>query len=108
MSRALAWGLALLLPLPLARAQDGPKDEKPIKIDGKLTTHDPKDDVTKHPSKVHEQKLKGGQTYTIDMVSRDLDSFLRLEDSGKKELAKDDDGGGFPNARIVFKCPKDD
>src|SRR5262249_13351623 len=48
-------------------------------------------------------------TYTIDLISSDrsgrkLDTFLRLENAGGKELAQDDDGGGFPNSRIVFKA----
>ena len=55
-------------------------------------------------------ELKAGTTYQIDMVrvgnkkQNMLDPFLRLEDSNGKELAKDDDGGGIPNARIIFDC----
>jgi serine protease Do len=41
----------------------------------------------------------------MDMTSKDLDAFLRLEDAAGKELAKDDDGGGGRNARIQFACP---
>src|SRR5947208_6055817 len=37
-----------------------------------------------------------------------FDPYLRLEDSSGKELAFDDDGGGFPNAKLIFKAPKDD
>ena len=44
---------------------------------------------------------KGG-TYTIDMVSNQLDSYLYLEDSNGRVLAQDDDSGGNLNARIIW------
>ena len=51
--------------------------------------------------------MKKGQSYTIDLISQ-WDNFLRLENARGDQLAADDDSGGFPNARIVFKAPKDD
>ena len=57
--------------------------------------------------KTHEVKLSAGFTYTIDMVSVEIDSYLILEDEKGNILAEDDDGGGFPNARIVFRAPED-
>jgi hypothetical protein len=111
MCRTLVWGLMLLVPLPAAWSQETNKtdDKGTKKITGKLSPDDPKDKVmAKSPHQVHTMKMKAGKTYQIDLVSRAFDSFLRLEDSAGKELAKDDDGGGFPNARIVFKAPKDD
>ena len=36
----------------------------------------------------------------IEMGSTDFDSYLILEDSTGLEIAWDDDGGGFPNARL--------
>jgi hypothetical protein len=36
------------------------------------------------------------------MRSKEFDSFLRLEDAGKKQLAEDDDSGGGVDAQIVF------
>jgi thiol-disulfide isomerase/thioredoxin len=105
------WSIALVAMLPLianlGRATRD-QDEKDIKIEDKLTKDDPKDKKTGTFSKVHPVKLKGGNTYIIDMVSTEVDSILRLESKEGKELAFDDDGGGDPNARIVFKCPKDD
>ena len=50
--------------------------------------------------------MKAGQGYTIDLISQ-WDNFLRLEDAQGKQLAQDDDSGGFPNARIVFTAPQD-
>jgi serine protease Do len=73
----------------------------------KLSDTDGKDKVRKQLCKLYTVNLKGGNTYQIDMTSKEIDPFLRLEDAGGKELASDDDSGGFPNARIVFPCPKD-
>jgi hypothetical protein len=56
--------------------------------------------------------MKAGSTYTIDLISGDptgkkLDTFVRLENPAGKEVAQDDDGGGFPHSRIVYKPAKD-
>ena len=116
MRRLVFLGLAGLMLLPAARAGDD-KDKKDakddaFKIEGKLTKDDPADKVLKRsPHKAHDFKMKAGAIYLIDMVSKDpkvLDAFLRLEDSAGKNLAMDDDSGGYPNARILFKAPKDD
>jgi hypothetical protein len=40
------------------------------------------------------------------MVSNQIDSYLRLESAAGQQLAQDDDGGGFPNARIMFVAPR--
>ncbi len=44
-----------------------------------------------------------GSIYTLEMTSKEVDSFLRLEDSAGKQLAADDDSAGDLNARIVFR-----
>jgi peroxiredoxin len=77
-----------------------------MRFEGKLTADDPKDPQRQGPSKIHVVKLKDGKTYTIDMVSKQLDSYLRLEDSKGNQLDEDDDSGGDLNARIVFNCSK--
>jgi len=51
-------------------------------------------------------EMEAGKTYQIDMVSGAFDSYLFLEDPDQKLLARDDDGGGFPNARITIKAAK--
>src|SRR5262249_41467442 len=54
-------------------------------------------------------KGKAGTIYVIDMASKDFDTYLRLEDSDKKQLAENDDiAPDNLNSRIVFKAPKDD
>jgi hypothetical protein len=55
--------------------------------------------------KIYHIQLVAGKTYQIDMKQIGaLDPFMRLEDNMRTQLAQDDDGGGFPNARIVFNC----
>ena len=115
---------ALLAPqlcMSMAAAQDDKKDEKQeskkpelltlkegvAKVDGALKADDEMDRVQKNPCKVYVVDFKTGRNYKIDMVSKELDSYLRLEDATGKELAKDDDGGGFVNARVHFHCPAD-
>jgi len=57
--------------------------------------------------KVEEVKMTAGTKYTIEMDSAEIDSFLILEDAKETMLASDDDGGGFPNAKLEF-TPKTD
>jgi len=49
---------------------------------------------------VHAVRLTAGVTYTIDMTSNVLDSYLIL--SGFGVQIQDDDSGGNLNARIIF------
>jgi HEAT repeat protein len=74
---------------------------------GVLTSDDPMDPVRGGSHQVvHMFQMKAGKTYTIDLKST-WDNFLRLENAQGKQLAQDDDSGGFPNARIVFNAPAD-
>jgi hypothetical protein len=108
MYRILVWELVLLVPLPAVWCQESKNDDKGLRVEGKLSPDDAKDKVvTKSPHQVHVMKMKAGQTYQIDLVSKAFDAFLRVEDESGKELASDDDGGGFPDARLYFKAPED-
>lgn len=70
-----------------------------------LTEEDAKDKVNQTSvAKVYTVNFDAGKTYRIDMTSRQLDSFLRLENADGTQVAADDDGGGFPNARIIYKA----
>jgi hypothetical protein len=92
----------------LAWTSGGEKTEgEVLKVDGELATTDPDDAVRKHPHKVFTLKMAAGVTYIIDMKSTQIDSYLRLEDASKKQLAQDDDSGGDLNARIAFRCTVD-
>jgi hypothetical protein len=60
------------------------------------------------PHKVHTVKLHAGKNYQIDMVSTAFDNYLFLEDSTGTVLQEDDDGGGYPNARLIFRPTRTD
>lgn len=78
---------------------------KDLVVDGILTEKDDKDKVrTKSYCKTYVYKMVNGRTYQIDMKSKDLDSYLRLENPKGDEVAHDDDSGGFPDARIIYKA----
>ncbi len=86
--------------------KDKPKF-KDLKIDGELRPDDEKDSQRNTRCKVHLVTLNAGQRYTIDMVGRGFDAYLRLEDKAGKQLDEDDDSGGDLNAQIVFNCTRD-
>jgi hypothetical protein len=95
-----------------------PMSNKPLlKQEGKLTAADPayenKNAFAKRPHhKAYKVTLEAGRFYIIDMVHKGkggfggIDPFLYLEDPAGKVEASDDDGGGFPDARIVFRPTK--
>jgi hypothetical protein len=93
--------------------KDGKKEEKkgPAKdvvVEGELTNADLKDKVrTEMYCKTYTYKMTEGRTYQIDLKGANgLDTYLRLENPAGDQVAEDDDGGGFPDARIVYKAPK--
>lgn len=78
-----------------------------LKIDDSLANTDPKDKVRANSwHKVHPFRMTAGKSYTIDMTSSQFDPYLRLEDAKGAQLAQDDDGGDFTNARIFFTAPR--
>src|ERR1700736_3044366 len=105
-----------LVPAGWAQAAGGKGDEKGLKVTGELTKDDPFDKAReKCHAKTYKFKMEANKTYVIDLKSlekgKDFDLYLRLEDSGGKQLAEDDNGGGgeFGNdARITFTAPKTD
>ncbi len=58
----------------------------------------------KRHMKVEEIEFTAGVTYIIEMKSDDVDPYLILEDANGSQLAADDNSGGFPNAKIVFRA----
>lgn len=109
MARLLAFAiLAFLAATQLAPVVGKEKQkDKEFRHEGKLTKDDPVDEGRKGPKHVHKVQMKAGKIYTIDMVSRDFDSYLRLLDPAGRQLEEDDDSGGMLNSRIIFNCPKD-
>jgi thiol-disulfide isomerase/thioredoxin len=113
MVRIWAVTLLALLPVSAVAAQAGDdKDkgkDKVFKVEGTLAETDPKDKETNTPTNKYDYKMKEGTAYIIDMVSTEVDSYLRLLDPSGKQVAYDDDGpmgALYPNAQIVYKAPK--
>jgi hypothetical protein len=75
---------------------------------GTWTQQDPIHPQTQSPFKTYKVNLTAGKIYTIDLISNEpgQDPYLFLTDSAGKVLAQDDDGGGFPNARITYMPDK--
>jgi hypothetical protein len=91
---------------PPKKETAGPPEIKGvITIKGFLSRHDPRDRMRNGGCQIFTFKMQGGKQYQIDMNSL-WDNYLRLEDDFGNTLAQDDDSGGFPNARIIFQCPK--
>jgi hypothetical protein len=87
----------------------GGAGEQLLNVAGNIQPTDAPDPVRRNPGKVHEVKFKKGMTYQIDLMSKNFDAFLRLEDDAGKEVAKDDDGAGDGtlNSRIKHTAEKD-
>src|SRR5262245_7699328 len=89
--------------------KDKDKDKKAedVVVNDALTAKEQKDKVRAGCyCKTYVFKMAEGKTYQLDMKSKEFDSYLRLEDPDGKQVAADDDGGGFPDARIIFRAPK--
>jgi peroxiredoxin len=84
----------------------GKEKDKDLTFKGELTKDDAKDKQRGGPAKTYTVKLTAGNTYTIDLMSKDFDAYLRLLDAKDNQLDEDDDSGGDLNSRIIFNCPK--
>jgi hypothetical protein len=74
-----------------------------LNIAERLSETDPHDRVrTDSFARAYKVQLKAGVTYTIDLISSDFDTYLRLENDAGVQVAVDDDGGDGLNARIVY------
>jgi hypothetical protein len=60
------------------------------------------------PAQRFEVQLQAGKQYRLTMDSKDLDSFLVLQDKTGKELASDDDSGGGLNSLLLYTPSSDD
>jgi hypothetical protein len=76
-----------------------------LSVEAVLTKDDPLDKARKKHCRGYDVQMNGGKPYVIDLMSKQFDAFLRLEDAAGKQLAQDDDSGGGTNARIRFKAP---
>jgi len=93
---------------PMATVKELALKDGALTEESQLDNTDPRDPVRRQSfAKFYSVKLEAGKRYQIDMMSDDLDSYLRLGDATGKQLAQDDDSGDGRNARIVFHCPAD-
>lgn len=99
--------LTLLAFVPFVVAFTLAGETKDFQVNRMFSKDDPRDAERKGPSQVHVVKMKAGKAYTIDMMSSDVDSYLRLLDPKGMQLAADDDGGDGLNSRILFNCTMD-
>jgi hypothetical protein len=113
-SRAGGLAAALLVLAPAwAAAQNAPE----LNLSGgravaraSLAKDDPDDrlDLTgKARCKVFAVRLEAGRKYKITMTSKDLDSYLRLENPNRLNETGDDNGAGGKDARIVYECKRE-
>ncbi len=89
--------------------KDKEKDKKleDVVVNDALTNADLRDKAKPQCyCKTYTFKMTEGKSYQIDMKSMAVDSYLRLEDPQGNQVAFDDDSGGFPDARIVYRAPK--
>lgn len=76
---------------------------KGLRLNGSLLATHPKDEVrSRSHYRVYHVELRAGETYVIEMQSKDLDAYLRVEDASGRELARDDDSGTGRDARLEF------
>ncbi len=86
------------------------KDKIVLEKKGKIAENDAKIKPTQGaamPAQRFEVRLQAGKRYRLTMDSKDLDSFLILQDKTGKELAFDDDSGGGQNSLLVFTPSSD-
>jgi Bacterial pre-peptidase C-terminal domain len=91
-------------------ALKGEAKARPIGKDGfTITANIAQGDTTaiSKLGRVYSVELKAGETYTINLDSPTMDSYLYLFDSKNKLHAQDDDSGGDVNSQITFRATAD-
>jgi CHAT domain-containing protein/tetratricopeptide (TPR) repeat protein len=85
-----------------------------LSIEGKIAADDAKVAVTvapgksgELPAKRHLVKLLGGKSYRVTMRSKDLDSFLVVQDSKGRQVAFDDDSDSDLDAELTLDVKED-
>ncbi len=93
-------------PGPVAKAPAPLQGTVVFRREGTLKPDDAIYAEQKAPHQAISVELIAGKSYAIDLASKAIDPFLYLENPDGKIIAKDDDGGGELNARIVLVAPK--
>ena len=86
---------------------EGDRDRYFAFIANAIAPGDPADKVRRHQCKTFDVRLAAGKTYQFDLMSRQFDAFLRIEDAAGAQIAFDDDGGDGLNSRIVLRIGKE-
>jgi WD40 repeat protein len=84
-----------------------PLDDRPNLSRGEIILDAAGELTGAEPIRPYAIRLETERWYQFDMTSTQVDSLLTLEDPDGKLVIQDDDGGGYPDARIIFKCPKE-
>lgn len=90
-------GPVKLFPLP------APTAKQPAAADGILGNDDSPDQYRDFPGKIHTVELTAGKVYVIDLMSKQFDAYLLLQNENGGLIAQDDDSGGNLNSRIRFQ-----
>jgi hypothetical protein len=102
----MRYGPLAILVCALAVNAAAAQDAKPLVFQGRLSKDDPLDRVQfRSRHKVHEVTLEAGKCYQIDLSSKEFDTFLRLEDAKKVQIAFNDDINvtrGIVDSRLFF------
>src|SRR5437868_6374312 len=85
-----------------------------LTLAGRLEASDPKVRVTVAPGKSgallatrYLVKLAGGKKYQLTMRSKELDSFLVVQNARAEQVAFDDDSGGGLDAMLTLDVKED-
>jgi CHAT domain-containing protein/Tfp pilus assembly protein PilF len=88
--------------------KDGLKLERRIDAgDPKVKVHVEGDKSVELSAKSFLVRLAGGKSYRVTMESRELDSFLIVQDNDGKQLDYDDDSGGGQDAALTLAVAND-
>jgi hypothetical protein len=96
-------------PAAPGNALPAPTDDGLKTFSGQLTRFDTPNRFRQNSrERNYSYRMTAGTTYTIRMTSEShgFDPYLRLENPFGQVVAEDDDGDGFPNARITYICPQ--
>lgn len=84
-----------------------PLNANPVFLqNGSIVKADPPYPENRNPHKAFNIPMKEGKFYVIDLKKKggNMDPYLFLEDPAGKIIQRDDDSGGFPDARILVKA----
>lgn len=79
-----------------------PTSKAAAETQGVLSEDDTPEQFRDFPGKVYTVELKAKQAYVLDLMSKDFDTYLLLQDANGVLIAQDDDSGGNLNSRIRF------